>query len=610
MSLNWEKLSRDRQLSLKARIVPENDDELYDYIRFFWGIEFPRKAYCPHCTPPFQVLSDCYFARYRTALLKASRGCGKSSLLATLTLTELISLNTEIMILGASQVQSLKILEYIKGDTTRFEGCFWDSPNAPKWLLNEKEYLKEEIWTIPNQKGISGNIKCFTASPKSVRGQRPLRLRCLTGDTAVHTPSGLRRLDTMRLGDEVLSFDGTKFVSAKVSRFLNNGTRDYYNVELSNGNTIKATGNHKLLTKEGWLTVDEIAASGVSELVGLNKTLITRVTPAGRARVYDLTVPGYSCFVAEGVVVHNCDEVDEADQQLIEDALGCPRDNPKLGLKANTLLSSTHQHVDGTLTHYIDRFSEANRQAGKIVAPIYTFCFKDLLTTNGGYLDPDEMEGLRATVSERTWLTEYLNGEPPRDQLMFSKEDLDFMFDPNLGVFAGANGEDCSLEQVNDDYVEYAIGSDWAKKKDMTVFCALAANPNPEGPDVLVGAMCMNKIPWPDMVARYDEFFNRFSPGMGFHDITGNSHLEDLIECDSEPFLFTSKSKKSVVDALIIAIQQHKIKCPKIASMEKEFRSLDFAKCYGEKHLPDWVAALALAWKARQVLNPINIDII
>src|SRR5690606_29202621 len=133
---------------------------------------------------------------------------------------------------------------------------------------------------------------------------------------------------------------------------------------------------------------------------------------------------------------------------------------------------------------------------------------------------------------------------------------------------------------------------------------ALACNPNQDGPDVLVGYQALSRIPWPEQCAFYDDFCARHEPYMAIHDATGNVAVGDLINCDSDPFIFTSKSKKPLIDALIVAIQQRKIKCPKIRSMEKEFRALDFQKCYGDKHLPDCVASLALAWHARQRLNP------
>lgn len=168
----WNSLSRAEQLAVKAQTPPRNDDELYEYIKNTWGVVLPRTAHCPNCTAPFRVLADAYFGRYPMIILKASRGAGKSVLMGLLSLTEQVTLNNYIMLLGASETQSKIMFNYISQKSNRFPGKFWDYKNAPKALQepNEERVGQSKIIT-------GGLLKCMAASPTSIYGQRPIRLR-------------------------------------------------------------------------------------------------------------------------------------------------------------------------------------------------------------------------------------------------------------------------------------------------------------------------------------------------------------------------------------------------------------------------------------------------
>ena len=168
----WNSFSRDEQLIIKAQRRPRNDDELYEYIKNTWGITLPRKAHCPKCTAPFKIFADAYFARYPCIILRGARGCGKSALLALLSLTEQVTLNNYVMILGASETQSKIVFSYLSQRTSRFPGKFWEYKDAPRALQEAKEEL------VGQSKIITGGlIRCMAASPTSVYGQRPIRLR-------------------------------------------------------------------------------------------------------------------------------------------------------------------------------------------------------------------------------------------------------------------------------------------------------------------------------------------------------------------------------------------------------------------------------------------------
>lgn len=75
---------------------------------------------------------------------------------------------------------------------------------------------------------------------------------CVTGDTIIDTPKGLRRIDEIEVGDVVYSRCNTtkRIVENTVAEIeIHENTPDYY---LING-TLKITGNHHLLLNSQWL---------------------------------------------------------------------------------------------------------------------------------------------------------------------------------------------------------------------------------------------------------------------------------------------------------------------------------------------------------------------
>ena len=90
---------------------------------------------------PAQAFCDAYFNRADVAVWKASRGFGgKSTLLALLALTEAITLQADVTVLGGSAQQSERVLEVM----TRL----WGSPRAPRDLLDSPPAVRKTrfVW--------------------------------------------------------------------------------------------------------------------------------------------------------------------------------------------------------------------------------------------------------------------------------------------------------------------------------------------------------------------------------------------------------------------------------------------------------------------------------
>ena len=119
-----------------------------------------------------------------------------------------------------------------------------------------------------------------------------------------------------------------KIVVAKSERIWRVGRRRVFSVHLRSGRSIRATGLHRLFSRRGWWTIADLAvgdemavaesppklwARASSDLVW---DRIAAIEPAGDEEVFDLTVPGPACWLADGIVSHNSGAL-EQDADLI-----------------------------------------------------------------------------------------------------------------------------------------------------------------------------------------------------------------------------------------------------------------------------------------------------
>ena len=100
------------------------------------------------------------------------------------------------------------------------------------------------------------------------------RLSCVAGDTLILTNQGNIPIESIcpkEVGELDISELGLKTITHKgryrnISRSINKGIEDMFEVTLESGETIKATRSHKLLTNQGWYSLGEILDSNNTEL--------------------------------------------------------------------------------------------------------------------------------------------------------------------------------------------------------------------------------------------------------------------------------------------------------------------------------------------------------
>ncbi len=143
---------------------------------------------------------------------------------------------------------------------------------------------------------------------------------CVTGDTLVWLADG-RSVPIAELVDtcpEVVALDEAsgQMVNAHCEKIWMTGVRPIIAVELASGHTVSVTARHRLYTEQGWMQAGLLEtgmklarmAAGPAVEPGSRHWVwepITALTPQGATRVYDLTVPGYASWVANGVISHN-----------------------------------------------------------------------------------------------------------------------------------------------------------------------------------------------------------------------------------------------------------------------------------------------------------------
>jgi replicative DNA helicase len=164
-------------------------------------------------------------------------------------------------------------------------------------------------------------ISQLSRAPEQRPDKRPILsdLResgCLAGDTRIYLPD---TRSFIPIGDlagrtdfRVLARDemGERLIPKAVTNSFSTGTKAVFRLVTRSGEgSIRATANHKFLTRNGWRRLDRIAPGEEIALVD-SWGRVERIEPDGVDEVYDLTVEDLHNFVAENVIAHNSIEQD------------------------------------------------------------------------------------------------------------------------------------------------------------------------------------------------------------------------------------------------------------------------------------------------------------
>ena len=293
------------------------------------------------------------------------------------------------------------------------------------------------------------------------------------------------------------------------------------------------------------------------------------------------------------------DEVDEMDLELFEAAQGQPMD--ARGIRSQTVVSSTHQYPDGTMTELLKRANEKGWG-------VYEWCWRESMgtTTTPGWLSGEMVERKKLEVSTRMWEVEYDLQEPSFDGRAIDTQYVDAMFDHDLGVFVGDLDERIVIEepQVGATYV---TGVDWAKEKDYTVIRTFRTDTTPW---IEVAFLRTGRKSWMEMVGDLNSRLEAYG-GICVHDATGIGNVvDDMIEYDRKkvkPTVLRGRERETVFTEYIAGIEQYGIRSPRIQFPYSEHKYVTHKDLYGSGHPPDSFIAGALAWSIRKKIYKLDV---
>lgn len=307
----------------------------------------------------------------------------------------------------------------------------------------------------------------------------------------------------------------------------------------------------------------------------------TRLTNGGRISVLQASQRSVRGPHPQKLLLDECDEMD---WNIFNSATG--QVIGTRGIKAQTVMSSTHQYANGTFTKILQMAARKNWK-------IHRWCFKESAV---GWLPESEIEGKRNDVTKSMWSTEYELQEPNPGARAIQPDSVELMFNKKLGDVAGELGMEYIFEPPVKG-AQYVHGADWARKNDFTVIITFRTDITPVR---LVAFERTHKQAWPVMVSKLDKRIE-FYGGDAVHDATG---LGDVITgyllSDVEPFLMVGRGRSELLNDYITAIEQGDIVCPFIEFMHSEHLYASVEDVYGgtKFHLPDSMSAGALAYRA------------
>ena len=204
----------------------------------------------------------------------------------------------------------------------------WDLGNIPNWraisnnsvVASSIDELPDEFWEGYNGNGEPYGLINLALARKvgrladgdrypdpHVEGFNP----CLTADTIVLTSDGPKPIADLVGKPFEAIVDGKAYPSTETG-FWKTGTLPVKRVTLDNGLSVKATGNHRFLTEDGWMHVDDMVAGKTKINLADDNNGSSTVAQIEDLQelfdVYDCTIPEVRRFSANGMVSHNCAE--------------------------------------------------------------------------------------------------------------------------------------------------------------------------------------------------------------------------------------------------------------------------------------------------------------
>ena len=293
------------------------------------------------------------------------------------------------------------------------------------------------------------------------------------------------------------------------------------------------------------------------------------------------------------------DEIDEMKLPILEAAQGQPMD--RNGVQAQTVMSSTHQYPDGTVTAMRCRAAELDW-------PVYEWCYRETLKPHG-WLTADQVERKRRELSRTIWAVEYELQEPSAEGRAIHPAAVERMFDADRGThipagdlehrWRGQPGPPAERAWPDPAGAWYCTGIDWAQKRDDTVAVVVRCDTTPLQ---VVAVYRAQRRSWQVMTEHVGALLDEY-PGPAAHDATGGGNamgeFPALAPHDQlQGVTLVGRVRTDLFRNDIGAIERHEIVCPRIDAFYTEHLYCGEDDLFGSGHPPDTVVAMALAYHA------------
>ena len=139
-------------------------------------------------------------------------------------------------------------------------------------------YFPEELADTPDMKELLEELGGITYTG--------LTAKCFSGDTNIMTPNGYKKAHDLQCNDTVYSFDGIMSIPVTITNIIDNGVKLTYEVHTED-TTLYLTGDHKVLTTEGYKQVLDLAPG--DKIIKDNKwQLLNVMVPHGETMEEDI----------------------------------------------------------------------------------------------------------------------------------------------------------------------------------------------------------------------------------------------------------------------------------------------------------------------------------